>query len=132
MITVSRLIANFVKINIVPALKCTDVKCKSIDHRHQIDSFYSQICDSLQCSSFDCIPPSIPPSKPSDSHDYIVHGFNDYVNDLYSVARSHYVTWRDVGKPRSCSPCRNMRRSRLTFKYALPQCKKNEDAIRSN
>ena len=26
--------SNFAKINIAPALKCTDVKCTSIDHRH--------------------------------------------------------------------------------------------------
>ena len=70
--------------NVVPALKCTDVKCKSIGHRHQIDSFYSQICDTLQCSSLDCMPSS----KASVNHDYIVPGFNDYVKDLHSIARS--------------------------------------------
>ena len=48
--------SNFAKINVVPALKCTDVQCKSIDHKHQIDSFYSQMCDTLQCSTLNCIP----------------------------------------------------------------------------
>ena len=119
---------NFAKINIVPDLKCTNGKCKSIDHRNQIDSFYSQICDTLQCSGLDYILSS----KPNDSDDFIVLGFNDYVKDLHSVARSDYVSWRDAGKPRSGSPCRNMRRYRLTFKYALRQCKKDEDAIRSD
>ena len=48
--------SNFAKINIVPALKCTEVKCKSIDHRHQIDSVYLLLCNTLQCSSLDYIP----------------------------------------------------------------------------
>ena len=120
--------SNFAKISIVHALWCTDVNCKSIEHRQQVDSFYSQICGALQSSIFDCIPSS----KPNNNHDYIVPGFNDYVKDLHSVARTDYVAWRYAGKPRSGSRCRNMRRSRLTFKYALRQCKKNEDAIRSD
>ena len=75
---------------------------------------------------------SIPSKKSSECRNYIhvVHGFNDYVKDLhYSVARSDYVVWRDAAKPRSGTPCSNMRRSRLQFKYAHRQCKMNEDAI---
>ena len=90
--------------------------------------FYSQICEALHCSSLD----SIPSSKSSDCRSYIVPGFNDYVKDLHSVARSDYVVWRDAGKPRSGTPCSNMRRSRLQFKYALRQCRMNEDAIRAD
>ena len=58
---------NFATIDIVPAIKCTNVNCTSIENRHQIDLFYSQICDALQGSSSNCIPSS----KPSDSYDYI-------------------------------------------------------------
>ena len=59
-------------------------------------------------------------------------GRYDYVKDLHSTARSDYVAWRDAGKPRSGAPCSNMRRSRLKFKYALRQYKRNEDAIRAD
>ena len=119
---------NFATIDIVPAIKCTNVNCTSIEHRHQIDLFYSQMCDALQRSSSNCIPSS----KPSDSHDYIVPGFNEYVKDLHCTARSDYVAWRDAGKQRSGVLCSNMRRSRLMFKYALRQCKRNEEAIRAD
>ena len=105
-----------------------DTNCKSIEHRHEIDFCYSEICKALHCSSLD----SILSSKSSDCRDYIVPGFNDYVKDLHSTARSDYVAWRDAGKPRSGAPCSNMRRSRLKFKYALRQCKRNEHAIRSD
>ena len=106
---------NFSKISIPSAIKCTKVNCKSIEHRHEIDFYYSEICKALRCSSLD----SIPSSKSSDCRDYIVPGFNDYVKDLHSTARSDYVAWRDAGRPRSGAPCSNMRRSRLKFKYAL-------------
>ena len=119
---------NFSKICIPPAIKCTNINCKSLEHRHEIDLFYSQICEALHCSSLD----SIPSSKSSDCRNYIVPGFNDYVKDLHSVARSDYVVWRDAGKPRSGTPCSNMRRSRLQFRYALRQCRMNEEAIRAD
>ena len=45
------------------------------------------MCDALQRSSSKCIPSS----KPSDGHDYIVPGFNEYVKDLHCTARSDYV-----------------------------------------
>ena len=54
--------------------------------------FIHSLC-ALQSSSLDCIPSS----KPSDSHGYIEPGFNDYVKDLHSVARSDYVAWRKAG-----------------------------------
>ena len=63
---------NFDTIDIIPAIKCTHDNCKCIEHRHQIELFYSQMCDALQRSSSNCIPSS----KPSVSHDYIVPGFN--------------------------------------------------------
>ena len=119
---------NFTKICILPAIKCININCKSLEHRHEIDLFYSQISEALQCSSLD----SIPSSKSSDCRSYIVPGFNDYVKDLHSVARSDYVIWRDAGKPRSGTPCSNMRRSRLQFKYSLRQCRMNEEAIRAD
>ena len=119
---------NFSKISIPSAIKCTKVNCKSIEHRHEIDLYYSEICKALHCSSLD----SILSSKSSDCRDYIASGFNDYVKDLHITARSDYVAWRDAGKPRSGAPCSNMRRSRLKFKYALRQCKRNEDAIRAD
>ena len=79
--------SNFAKISIVPALRCTNVNCKSIEHRHQVDSFYSQIGCALLSSSFHCIPFS----KPSASHHYTVPGFNGNVKDLHSVAHFDYV-----------------------------------------
>ena len=63
---------------------------------------------ALQRFSSNCIISS----KPSDSHDYIIPGFNEYVKDLHCTARSDYVAWGDAGKQRSGVLCSNIRRSR--------------------
>ena len=66
-------------------MKCTDISCKSIKHRHQIDSLFSQICNTVQFSSLDFIPSS----KSSDSAgSYIVHAcLNEHgIAEMY-VAR---------------------------------------------
>ena len=68
-------------------IKFIKINCISLEHRHEIDVFYSYICEVLHCSSQN----SIPSSKSSDCRNYIVPGFNDYVKDLYNVARSDYV-----------------------------------------
>ena len=66
-------------------MKCTDISCKSIEHRHQIDSLFSQICNTLQFSSLDFIPSS----KSSDSAGYIVHAcFNEH--EIAEMWRDHY------------------------------------------
>ena len=78
---------NFSKICIPPAIKCTNINCKSLEDRHEVDLFYSQICEALHCSSAN----SIPSSRSSDCRNCIVPGFNDYVKYLHSVARSDYV-----------------------------------------
>ena len=78
---------NFSKISIPPAIKCTNVNYKFIAHRHEIDLYYSEICEALHCSS----PDFIPSSKSSNSYNYIVSGFNEYVKDLHGAAHSNYV-----------------------------------------
>ena len=75
---------NISKISIPSAIKCTKVNCKSIEHIHEIDLYYSEICKALHCSSLD----SILSSKSSDCRENTVPGFNDYIKDLHCTARS--------------------------------------------
>ena len=74
--------SNISMIPVLPAMKCNDIKCKLPDHRHQIDTLYSQICCSLKQSSID----NIPSSKVHDCRDYIVPGFNEFAKELHSAA----------------------------------------------
>ena len=61
-----------------------------------------------------------------------VPGFTEFVKYLQNTSLVDYVLWRDAGKPRSGDLCNIMKSSRLKFKYALRQCKDNDDAIRSD
>ena len=56
-----------------------------------IDVYYSENCEALHCSSLDFIPSS----KSSDSCNYIVPGFNKYVNDsAYNLQCSDIATYK--------------------------------------
>ena len=62
----------------------------------------------------------------------MVPGWNDSVTDLHAEARDAYVLWRNFGKPRFGPLCQLMRRTRLSFKYAIRQVKRNEDRARAD
>ena len=54
------------------------------------------------------------------------------VTDLHAEACDAYVLWRNFGKPRFGPLCQLMRRTRLSFKYAIRQVKRNEDSARAD
>ena len=70
--------------------------------------------------------------KNHTSKDYIIPGWKDHVDALHTEARSNYLIWRNLGKPRTGPSNELMRRSRLQFKYALRQCQRQEDSIRAD
>ena len=61
----------------------------------------------------------------------IVPGWNDYVKELYALARTHFLEWLEKGKPLHGIHMLNMKQSRSRFKYILEQCKNNEEKIRN-
>ena len=97
---------------------CTDVNCSIESHRKDLDILYDDICTALRASSLS----SIPQCRNNNSRNYVIPGWNDYVKDAHQEARSYYLLWRNMGKPRQGPACELMRRSRLNFKYALRQC----------
>lgn len=108
------------------ALSCNDVNCIVDSHRQDLDCFYNSICNALLSSSKVCIDTV----KSSKNHN--VPGWNEHCKDLHADARESYILWRDMGKPRSGPICELMRRSRLRFKYAFRQCKRQEKVERAN
>ena len=109
-------------------LSCTDKLCDNVDHVDAITSFYENICKSLRNAS-SC---TINMCKSRKLADYIIPGWNDYVEESHQYARYNYVIWRDLGKPRQGSAFELMRRSRLNFKYVLRQCKAREEMARAD
>lgn len=58
-----------------------------------------------------------------------IPGWNDLVEEHHREAREHYLFWRENGKPRFGQIYWDMTRSRLQFKRALKQCRKQKEAI---
>ena len=110
------------------SITCDDCNCTSAEQKFQIDQFYMQICTVFEKASRD----SIPSFTVNSSRDYIIPGFTEHVEDLHTIARADYCSWRTGGKPCSGRVYIAMKQSRLRFKSALRYCKTNEDAMRSN
>ena len=107
---------------------CTDLNCSDIEHRRDIDALYNDICSGLRKSSVDVILKC----HSNNAKDYVIPGWNDYVKLAHQEARSSYILWRNMGKPRQGPACDIMRRTRMNFKYSLKQCQGMEDAARAN
>ena len=52
-----------------------------------IDQFYDDVCSTLRQSGVD----SIPSVKVKDGRDYIVPGFNEFLKELHTAARTDYI-----------------------------------------
>ena len=119
---------NFSKLKISDVIHCSNINCDSIEHHNQIDELYMKMCSiMMQCSSS-----SIPTSKVKTSGDYVVPGFNEYAKELHKEARSCFIAWKSLGKPRVGLCYTDMCQSRLRFKSILKHCQRNEDSLRAN
>ena len=88
--------ALFSDIYVTPGVKCNNSDCNMASHKSDIDCLYKKICDSLENASKHCIPSN----KIDYYKEHIVPGFNEHVNELYTIARHEYIAWRSAGKPR--------------------------------
>ena len=109
---------SFTKLKLSDVIHCSNINCDSIEHHNQIDELYIKMCSiMMQCSSS-----SIPTSKVKTSCDYAVHGFNEYAKELHKEARSCFIAWKSLGKPRAGLCYTDMCQSRLRFKSVLKHC----------
>ena len=92
----------------------------------KIDELYMKMCSiMMQCSSTS----NIPTSKVKTSGEYVVPGFNEYAKELHKEARSCFIAWKSLGKPRAGLCYTDMCQSRLRFKSILKHCQRNEDSL---
>ena len=102
--------------------------CSSKEHQGQLDSYFATISYALDLTSKQ----TIPTSKMKCNSEYIVPGFNYYLKDLHDSARNSYLIWKQNGKPRGDDTNMDMRTTRLRFKYALRQCRCDEEQNRAD
>ena len=104
-------------------LHCADINCKSSECKHQIDSFYNDIVNSLSSASNRVFQYDGKNIKRRDA----VSGWNVYVKESHTLAREAFQQWHEAGKPRLGPVAETIRKTRLHFKYALRFCRRNKD-----
>ena len=97
--------------------------------KQDINIYYDQIVNCLATSSNFM---SVNCRTGSGAQYGQVPGWNEFVKDHHDLARDHFLYWRSVGSPRIGIDYVNMNTSRMRFKLALNQCKRNKDMITAN
>ncbi len=105
------------------AIYCQDVFCTA--HHRDIDEFYCAITNTLHGCIKQCIP------KHRHTHEHSVEGWNDHVKHFYDISRTEFLWWRAHNMPRNGPIFRSMSVARARFKYALRQCRLDEQTIAS-
>ena len=66
------------------------------------------------------------------SHTRCLPGWNENVRIRYQAARRAFLHWRSCGSPRENYVALQMRQTRLSFKYALRRCKREQSIFNVN
>ena len=101
----------------------SDLKQNSENVIHKsIDRYYDAVTSCVRNACAKTIPIKC---QNLQSNEYIVPGWNDYVNDKHDTARAAFLDWVYCGKPRTGVTYNIMRRTRSQFKLALRYCKQH-------
>jgi len=94
-----------------------------------IDNYYDTVISCIQ----DVCSKTIPCKTQSSCFDeYVVPGWNDYVQDKHTAARNAFQDWMLCGKPRSGPSFETMKQTRAHFKLSLRYCKQHADMLRAD
>ena len=104
---------------------CSAVRCKKKRHRKQLDRIFQLMKIALLESTSDFNFDKVKKYK-------IIPGWNQYVKEFHAVARSHFLKWKDKGKPKTGIYVANMKESRAKFRNEFNKCKDNEENIRKD
>ena len=67
-----------------------------------------------------------------DKHPKCIPGWNQCVKMKHELARTAFLLWRSHNSPREGAVATLMRQTRLSFKYALRKCKREEEKWKVN
>ena len=95
-------------------------------HQADINNFYYDIVNTVQ----GCIRKCIDPTRKLNRHSIV--GWNDEVKHYHGIARTEFKFWKQNNMPRSGPVFRAMSSARARFKYALRQCRLDEQMISSD
>ena len=103
---------------------CSKLGCKNKKHRKLLDKLFKLMKTVLLQATEEYV------IRVKDKYK-IIPGWNDYLKDLYALARQYFLEWLRNGKPLNGIHISNMKQSRCKFKSALDQCRRDEEKIRN-
>ena len=114
----SRLVFNFNH----PAFTCD--KCTHVEHLSYLEKQWEYFIFNIQTVGKEVFG-IVNPKK------NCIPGWNSYVKDFYTTSREAFKMWKECGSPRTGPIACTMRTARANFKYALRQCRREEESMRA-
>lgn len=109
-------------INVEDLASCRNTSCTNVKHLQIIEDTYDKVVSCLNSCT-----PSV-----GKRHFTPVAGWNDYVKDWKAASRESFLLWVDAGRPRVGPEFELMKSCKTRFKYALRQCRRNEETHKAN
>jgi hypothetical protein len=94
-----------------------------------IDCYYNDILSCIRRASDEFLPAKC---IVNSGENFIIPGWNDYVEDKHQIARELFVNWVQSGRQRQGIEFFAMRKRRVQFKLALQQCRLYANTIHAD
>ena len=91
-----------------------------------INNYYNMIISCVNAALLRSIPTR---SVGSSYAEYVVPGWNNYVQDKHKIASDAFLEWKFAGKPRDGPLHYWMKKTRAQFKLALRYCKQQKETV---
>ena len=103
--------------------------CVEATHLQKLSNCYRIFTESVATGGRHCIQQRcIGPPK----HPKCIPGWNQLVKTKHELARKAFLLWRSHNSPREGAIATLMRQTRLSFKYALRRCKRDQERQKLN
>jgi len=115
------------KVNIPSHIMTCNGICNDSSHYNVITDYYGDIINCVHDAALMTIP-----VLKSNSNQYNIPGWSDYVRDKYDISRQAFLDWVADGKPRCGFSYQNMYKTRSVFKHALRFCRRHEEQLKAD
>ena len=114
-------------------LTCSDIACKSQEHREKIDYLSGDLLNILNEATHETLPSAVVKSAlPRKSRPHCLPGWKEFVEPYQEGARFWHSVWLCAGKPQNTELHRLMKHTRNKYHYQIRRCKRVGEMIRNN
>ena len=103
----------------------SNVTCSNTHHKDLLSRSWNTFADSIVAVGREVF-------GSQSKHEHAVPGWDIYIRDFYNASMDAFLYWKNSGSPRNGPVSYAMRSARTNFKYALHQCRAEENRIRAD